>query len=203
MTQRTCKIEGCGKKHFARGWCSMHWNRWRKHGDPGDVESVRPPVVGDTCSVEGCDRPREKKSNGTRRSMCPGHVSRKRHTGDLRPDVPIKETIRGRGRHVSSYGYWLIPGTGHPLAFANGDVLEHRAVMYDHVGPGKHQCHWCDTTVSWDVNFPATGALVVDHLNADRLNNDLSNLVVSCQPCNAARMLAGNPTDWTPSRPAA
>jgi len=30
----TCDIEGCSKKVFARGWCSAHWSRWRRHGDP-------------------------------------------------------------------------------------------------------------------------------------------------------------------------
>lgn len=29
-----CSIEGCGKDAKARGWCSMHWKRWRTTGDP-------------------------------------------------------------------------------------------------------------------------------------------------------------------------
>lgn len=32
--KRLCEIEGCNKPHFGRGWCNMHWSRWRKHGDP-------------------------------------------------------------------------------------------------------------------------------------------------------------------------
>lgn len=31
---RVCSIAGCGKKHEARGWCSMHYGRWRRHGGP-------------------------------------------------------------------------------------------------------------------------------------------------------------------------
>jgi hypothetical protein len=31
---RTCSVEGCGKPHYSRGWCHMHWIRWRRHGDP-------------------------------------------------------------------------------------------------------------------------------------------------------------------------
>lgn len=30
----TCKIDGCEKKLFARGWCGAHYMRWRAHGDP-------------------------------------------------------------------------------------------------------------------------------------------------------------------------
>ena len=34
MAKRTCSIEGCERKHYGRGWCAMHWQRWHKHGDP-------------------------------------------------------------------------------------------------------------------------------------------------------------------------
>lgn len=29
-----CKIDGCGKRARACGWCSAHYYRWRTHGDP-------------------------------------------------------------------------------------------------------------------------------------------------------------------------
>ena len=31
---RVCKIDGCGKRHEARGWCGKHYQAWKKHGDP-------------------------------------------------------------------------------------------------------------------------------------------------------------------------
>lgn len=31
----TCSL--CGEPVFARGWCKMHWTRWRRHGDPNVV----------------------------------------------------------------------------------------------------------------------------------------------------------------------
>lgn len=31
---RVCEIEECGKEHEARGWCRLHYERWRIHGDP-------------------------------------------------------------------------------------------------------------------------------------------------------------------------
>lgn len=33
-TKRTCSIKGCDGKHYARGWCRPHWNRWDRYGDP-------------------------------------------------------------------------------------------------------------------------------------------------------------------------
>lgn len=32
-----CKIEGCAKPRSKRGWCSMHYHRWYRYGDPAVV----------------------------------------------------------------------------------------------------------------------------------------------------------------------
>lgn len=36
---RLCSVAGCGRGHRARGFCSSHWKRWRRYGDPlkGDI----------------------------------------------------------------------------------------------------------------------------------------------------------------------
>lgn len=31
---KTCEVGGCGSVALSRGWCNMHWKRWRAHGDP-------------------------------------------------------------------------------------------------------------------------------------------------------------------------
>lgn len=31
---KTCSIDGCEKMFYARGWCNMHYTRWRIHGGP-------------------------------------------------------------------------------------------------------------------------------------------------------------------------
>lgn len=33
-TKQGCSVEGCDRKHYAKGLCEMHWRRVRKHGDP-------------------------------------------------------------------------------------------------------------------------------------------------------------------------
>ena len=30
----TCKIPECDKSAFCHGWCTTHWGRWQRHGDP-------------------------------------------------------------------------------------------------------------------------------------------------------------------------
>ena len=29
-----CAIGGCSRSRLARGWCSLHYQRWKRHGDP-------------------------------------------------------------------------------------------------------------------------------------------------------------------------
>ena len=31
---RVCEVAGCERKHFGRGFCQMHYMRWRQHGNP-------------------------------------------------------------------------------------------------------------------------------------------------------------------------
>jgi hypothetical protein len=35
-----CSVDGCDKQSDARGWCNMHWQRWRRHGDPAIARST-------------------------------------------------------------------------------------------------------------------------------------------------------------------
>lgn len=29
---RICEVEGCARKHRARGFCTLHWQRWKRNG---------------------------------------------------------------------------------------------------------------------------------------------------------------------------
>jgi len=92
------------------------------------------------------------------------------------------------GKPLTVSRYMTAARPHHPTAHADGRVRIHRAVLYDAIGPGVHACHWCRTEVEW---FAAGGReLVADHLDEDTWNNNPSNLVASCQGCNASRRLS-------------
>jgi hypothetical protein len=41
VADRTCTIQGCNSPRLARGWCSKHYQRWKKHGHPDIVIEIQ------------------------------------------------------------------------------------------------------------------------------------------------------------------
>jgi hypothetical protein len=83
---------------------------------------------------------------------------------------------------------------GHPLGRGrHGKVATHRFVLYESIGAGPHECYWCGEEVEWTMGGAGPGcprgALAVDHVDGDRHNNELANLVPACNACNTLRGL--------------
>lgn len=174
MTQ--CQVSECERQVYRRGVCPLHYRRWLKHGDPLHPVRVQ-SYAGRECAVDGCT------DRAYVRGWCSKHYQRWKANGD-----PLATQRRERGSgSINVQGYKIVTAPGHPLANARG-TLEHRIVLYDTIGPGEHPCHWCSKLVTWDVTTPADPrALVSDHLDFDKLNNDPANLVPACWACNIAR----------------
>lgn len=73
MPDRSCSVPGCGKPHYARGYCNPHYQRWKKHGDPLGAYQ---PNSSRTCAVVDCERPVKH------RDWCGKHYQRWRNHGD-------------------------------------------------------------------------------------------------------------------------
>lgn len=71
-----CTIESCGKPAKAHGYCSMHYTRWRNHGDPHFAKKVAAYAEGAQCLVEGCSSP------VMGRGWCSAHWQRWQNHGD-------------------------------------------------------------------------------------------------------------------------
>lgn len=162
-----CSVEGCIKPNERKGLCQMHHRRLEIHGD------VHARNYRTGCDVEGCKR--YHKSNG----LCDLHYRRMQRTGTTDdPPPPILDPKRYRQRKYP----------GHPLAHSDERAYVHRVVLYDAIGPGSHPCHWCGKFVRWERSARKdAGALVVDHLDHNRHNNAVGNLVPACNTCNVKR----------------
>lgn len=131
-----------------------------------------------TCSVDGCVKPTRAGAGAT---LCPMHYHRWYRHGSFDKVA----TSRNAPRVAKPRRYKQSYRPDHPLAMKNGHVWEHRMVLFDVIGWGPHPCHWCSAPLKWGGK--GTGSIYVDHLDGDGANNDPSNLVPSCNGCNAGR----------------
>ena len=155
------QLPGRGK---ARKYCgSSCQEKARK-----DREEVR---VYSPCIVDGCDRPAVRVGA----QMCESHYMRQRRSGTT--DY-VGYAIHGDLEH--SGGYVLQEAPGHPRSLGGHRAYQHRVVFTNAYGEGPFKCHWCGKEVTWSD-------MHVDHLDADKKNNDVSNLVASCPVCNQQR----------------
>ena len=147
MADRICSIIGCDRKARSRGWCSAHYMRWSRLGDP----TAGAPLnrVGDkkTCVVTDCGR------EVVARGWCSQHYDRwKRHgdpEGSASPQPPEQRfwsLVHMMGPcwvwqgHMNAYGYGR-------FGYDNREVFAHRysyELAYGLITPGcdiDHVCH--------------------------------------------------------------
>jgi hypothetical protein len=66
-----CAVEDCGREAVSRAWCSTHYKRWLRHGDP--CLGAKP--LKRKCTVAGCANLAEA------RGLCRGHYLQLLRTG--------------------------------------------------------------------------------------------------------------------------
>lgn len=154
-----CTLPGCDKKTVARGYCTMHYQRWRTYGDPGEPEPRK--VSGQTtCRVEGCG------SQADSRHLCFKHYKRWQMFGD----EGITRISERDPEHMLSY---------------RG---AHRRVEAERGAAGDYPCQECGKRASeWAYNHEDEAELHGyhgNHLMAFSLSPNF--YVPMCVPCHRA-----------------
>jgi hypothetical protein len=115
-----CKIKGCEQTSAIHGWCSRHYHRWKRLGDPEAGGTYRYRQTG-PCGIDGCTE------SAITRGLCGRHYKRWQTYGDA--EAPLRRARNGEStkRRLNHDGYVLIRLRGK-------SVLEHRKVMEEILG---------------------------------------------------------------------
>jgi hypothetical protein len=141
----SCGFSSCNNQIVARGLCSGHYQQLKSGKSLGPLRQKR----NGKCSFEGCEKPIKS------RRLCHGHYWQLRQGREL---MPLKERQPPGSAWTDSDGYRRMHRPSHPNANADGQVLEHRFVMAEHLGR------------------PLLPGETVHHRNGDRTDNRLRNL---------------------------
>lgn len=118
-------------------------------------------MIDDTCGAPGCESRRYLRN---RSRYCNPHRWRLKRYGSF--EAPIRALVP----YVETNGYVKV-----------GHRYVHREVLFAKIGDGEHPCNWCGRVLTWGLD------LLTDHVDGDKLNNEPSNLVPACNPCNVRR----------------
>lgn len=125
MSKRTCTIEDCGHKVHGHGWCHMHYQRWRRYGNPTALLPRH-----DACQVDGCPKPLRSQVSG----LCEMHYYRRRRHGDVLTVLTARKPIvlyrAAHARVQAARG----PAAAHPCTDC-ANPAEHWS--YDHTDPDE------------------------------------------------------------------
>lgn len=120
---RVCSVDGCERKHEARGYCSTHYQRLMK-GLKID-SPIKSPDGSQGCLIEKCDR--AHLAGG----YCKVHYRRIREGWEI--EKPVRKMRPGQ------WGHWAKNDDGYVFRQRTLDgkkqkQLQHRYVMEQHLG---------------------------------------------------------------------
>ena len=99
-TVSPCQVPGCDQATVGRGWCRLHYQRWRATGDRGPLGPY-PRARDLECTIDECDRSQASRGHPLRRSSGgrPGHSGNR---GALNPRVEVEGHLWTGARGVDN-----------------------------------------------------------------------------------------------------
>lgn len=157
---RKCSVEGCERKHYGKGLCTMHYDRVRSGRGIGPAYQLQEhnSRTSDTCSIEGCTKPFYG------RGYCRTHYYRWKRNGD--PSIVLLNkhhdgrcSVEGCTRTYSANGYCNLHNTRFKKHGDPGPVESLRPELT----MTEEQRYWKNVDIrSLDDCWPWIGALSKD-----------------------------------------
>ena len=145
----TCTIGDCEKRHYARGFCRMHYARWQRHGDPA-YQRPKPD-----CSIEDCEKPSRT------RGWCDRHYSRWRRHGDPHVAQVYSDPLARFSARISQAGectQWTgaKDGSGYGVFWVPPRLIKAHRFAYERehgtIPSGMHVDHICHNRACVNVD---------------------------------------------------
>ncbi len=180
-----CSIKDCTKKAVTRTWCSKHYTKWQRHGDPS---YTRPEFVPQKCIVESCER--KQFAN----QMCATHNAKMKRTGTLEkinhgPEWAVRNG-EARKTDLAKLDSTLDPNKRGYLAVNTISDIRYKAkcrgiswtlTQIEAYNLIISSCHYCGHTPGWPTS--RVGIDRVDNTKGYSMDNCLS----CCTQCNTAK----------------
>lgn len=160
---KVCSIVDCSQAISCRGWCSTHYHRWQRHGNPLTVKKPK-FAPGIACSVADCENAYVAKG------LCSRHYMQVREHGRV-----FKSRFDGAKPDILSdrQEYRLAGGT----VIFDLDFVPPKSVIsiseHGYARFGKEYAH--------RLVMETPSGKETDHINHNRLDNRRRNLRI-CEP---------------------
>jgi 5-methylcytosine-specific restriction endonuclease McrA len=203
VPESICVIPLCGKRVTARGWCSMHYTRWVRFGDP--LARTRGEIRDGKRICPKCKRDRLVSDYSPSQSWCRQCFAARKRAQPLPPPTSKRPLF------CVECATCFVPLNRRDICcsdsctksrvrrFMREDTLNRRAIEYsafvESVDPqtvyqtGQWICGLCREAIDPTLTWPAPGSPSVDHIVPLNAGGDHS--YANCQPahlgCNASK----------------
>lgn len=176
LAKKECGVKGCDKLSIAKGFCAVHYSRWKRHGDPNISKYNR--LHNNKCKVEDCTGIYKAKG------YCDKHYDKIRRKGHLGagPRDPRPAIIED---HIAKIPIGLNAKDGYFIV----DIKDAWIDKHNFYNAKGYVCCWINgksVRAHRLIMNIVDSKVLIDHKNGDKRDNTRTNLRIATRSENGA-----------------